>query len=101
MSLSKTRRPNVIFLSETRKNKEYVESLHNRLGIKNVFIVSVPPGKGRGVAVFWDDLYTLELNKYGDILLACTSANKMALSGKVPLSMVNQRRANSILCGIC
>ena len=33
--------------------------------MKNVFTVSVP-GKGGGLAVFWDDLYTLELNKYGD-----------------------------------
>lgn len=63
--LSKTHRPNVIFISETRKNKEYVESLRYRLGMNNVFTVSVQ-GKGGGVAVFWDDSYSVELNKYGE-----------------------------------
>ena len=62
--LSKTHQPNVIFLSETRKNKDYVEYLRFRLGMKNVFTVSAQ-GKGGGLAVFWDDLYTLELNKFG------------------------------------
>ena len=52
--LNKSYRPNVIFLSETRQNKEYVESLRYRLGMKNVFTVSVK-GKGGGLAVFWED----------------------------------------------
>jgi len=58
-------RPNVIFLSETRKNKEYVESLRYCLGMNNVFTVSMQ-GKGGELAVFWDDMYTLELNKFGE-----------------------------------
>ena len=65
MCLSKTHQPNVIFLSETRKNKEYVEYLRFRLGTKNMFTVSAQ-GKGGGLAVFWDDVYTLELNKFGE-----------------------------------
>lgn len=63
--LSKMHRPNVIFLSETRQNKKYVESLRYRLGLKYVYIVSVQ-GKGGGLAVFWDENYSLELNKFGD-----------------------------------
>ena len=63
--LSKTHQPNVIFLSETRKNKEYDEGLRYRLGMKNVVTFSAQ-GKGGGLAVFWDDAYNLELNKYGE-----------------------------------
>ena len=58
-------RPNVIFLSETRKNKDYVECLRYRMGMKNVFTVA-GHGKGGGLAVSWDELYNLELNKYGE-----------------------------------
>ena len=63
--LSKTHQPNVIFLSETRKNKDYVERLRYRLGMSNVFTYS-SPGKGGGLAVFWDDSYTIQPNKYGE-----------------------------------
>ena len=42
--LTKTHRPNVIFLSETRK-KKYVDFLRYRLGMNNVFTISCH-GKG-------------------------------------------------------
>ena len=45
--------------------QEYVECLRYRLGMKNMFTISVH-GKGGGLALFWDDLYTLELNKFGE-----------------------------------
>ena len=63
--LNKSYRPNIIFLSKTRQNKEYVESLRYRLGMKSVFTVSVK-GKGGGLAVFWDECFTMELNKFGE-----------------------------------
>ena len=65
MCLTKTHRPNVIFLSETRKNKEYVELLRYQLGTNNVFTVS-GHGKGGCLVVFWDGAYSCELDKYGE-----------------------------------
>ena len=90
MCLSKTHQPNVIFLSERRKNKEYVDYLRFRLGMKNVFNVSAQ-GKGGGLGVFWDDVYTLELNKF--VLL-------MAQSGGIPPYMGRLRQVKGMSCGI-
>ena len=95
MCLTKTHRPNVIFLSETRKNKEYVEGLRYRLGMKNVFSFSAK-GKGGGLAVFWDDSYNLELNKFGSISLICIFFLAMVQNGEALLSMEKPRQVKGM-----
>ena len=57
-----TNKPKLLFLSETRQKKEYVESLRWRLGLKNVLSFS-EKGKGGGLALFWDESITVELFK--------------------------------------
>ena len=49
--------------------------------MKSVFTVSVK-GKGGGLAVFWDECFTMELNKFGDHfidLYICKSGTKMEM----------------------
>ena len=59
--LSKAHRPDVIFFLKLEKIKIYVESLHYRLRMKNVFTDFV---QGKGEGLVWDGQYSLELNKY-------------------------------------
>jgi hypothetical protein len=49
-----THKPKLLFLSETRQKREYVESLRWRLGLKHVVTFS-EKGKGGGLALFWDE----------------------------------------------
>ena len=49
--LIRAHHPKVVFLSETRQNKSYVESLRWRLGLKHVVTFS-GKGKGGGLALF-------------------------------------------------
>jgi len=42
-----------------------VESLCARLGMNKGFTVSVP-GKGGGLALFWDESVDVELSKFGE-----------------------------------
>jgi hypothetical protein len=42
----------IVFLSETRQQKERVQNLKNRLGMNNCFIVD-GRGKGGGLVLFW------------------------------------------------
>jgi hypothetical protein len=49
--LVQTHSPSVVFLSETRQNKNVVESICRRLGFQNCLPVSVK-GKGGGLALF-------------------------------------------------
>jgi exonuclease III len=54
--------PKLLFLSETRQKKEYVEGLRWRLGLKNV-ITFCGEGKGGGLALFWDKSIDVKLFK--------------------------------------
>lgn len=54
--------PKLLFLSETRQNKNKVENLRWRLGLKNVVSFS-EEGKEGGVALFWDESVEVELFK--------------------------------------
>jgi hypothetical protein len=57
-----THKPKLLFLSETRQKKEYVEGLRWRLGLKHVVTFS-EEGKGGGLALFWDESICVELFK--------------------------------------
>jgi hypothetical protein len=56
--------PKLLFLSETRQNKDYVENLRWRLGLKHVVTFS-GKGKGGGLALFWDESIQMSLFKLG------------------------------------
>jgi AmiR/NasT family two-component response regulator len=46
-----THKPQLVFLSETKKRTDVVESLRWRLGLKHV-VTFYEEGKGRGLALF-------------------------------------------------
>jgi hypothetical protein len=46
--------PNIIFVSETRQQKDWVSNLRFRLGFRNSFVVD-GVGKGGELGLFWDD----------------------------------------------
>jgi hypothetical protein len=46
--------PNIVFISETRQQKERVSNLRFRLDFNNSFVVD-GVGKGARVVLFWDD----------------------------------------------
>ncbi|PNT74307.1 hypothetical protein BRADI_1g12314v3, partial [Brachypodium distachyon] len=52
--LVRTHCPNIVFLSETRQNKSYVESICRRLGFQNCLPFSIK-GKGGGLALYWNN----------------------------------------------
>lgn len=62
--LVQANRPKLLFLCETRQNKSVVENLRWRLGLKHV-VSFHEPGKGGGLALFWDESVEVELFKIG------------------------------------
>jgi hypothetical protein len=56
--------PCIIFLSETRQQSDRVRNIKTRLGMNNCFTVD-GQGKGRGLALYWNDLIKLEILSYG------------------------------------
>jgi hypothetical protein len=59
-----THRPKFVFLCETRRNNVIVERLRWVLGLKHC-VAHHEPGKGGGLALFWDESIEVELNKIG------------------------------------
>jgi hypothetical protein len=53
-----------VFLCETRRNNVIVERLRWILGLKHC-VAHHEPGKGGGLALFWDESIEVELNKIG------------------------------------
>jgi hypothetical protein len=54
---------NIVFISETRQQKERVSNLRFRLDFNNSFVVD-GVGKGAGVVLFWDDSIKIDLLSY-------------------------------------
>jgi exonuclease III len=48
----KEKKPNLVFLMETKLRQKQMESIRVKLGFKNVFVVDCI-GKGGGLALFW------------------------------------------------
>jgi exonuclease III len=69
--LVRLHKPKIVFLSETRKNKIYVENLHWRLGLKYVVTFN-EQGKGGGLALFWDESVDVRLFKIGNRVVDVT-----------------------------
>jgi hypothetical protein len=72
-----THKPKNLFISETRQNKEYVEGLRWRLGLKHV-ITFKDEGKGGGLALFWHESVHVDLFKMGARLFDVTIHNLSA-----------------------
>jgi hypothetical protein len=66
--------PKIVFLSETRQNKNFVEGLRWRLGLNHVVTFS-EKGKGGELALFWDESIHVELFKLGRRLIDVTVHN--------------------------
>jgi hypothetical protein len=56
--------PKVVFISETRQQRDCVSNLHHRIGLKDSFVVD-GQGKGGGLVLFWDDAIKLNALSYG------------------------------------
>jgi hypothetical protein len=56
--------PKVVFISETRQQRDRVSNLHHRIGLKDSFVVD-GQGKGGGLVLFWDDAIKLNALSYG------------------------------------
>jgi hypothetical protein len=56
--------PKIVFILETRQQRDRVDNLHYRIGLKNAFVVD-GQGKGCGLILFWDDKIKLQVLSYG------------------------------------
>jgi hypothetical protein len=55
--------PNVVFISEVRQQKFFMENIGWRIGFRNCYHVPVK-GKGGGLALYWDDSVTVDLASF-------------------------------------
>jgi hypothetical protein len=55
--------PNVVFISEVRQQKFFMENIGWRIGFRNCYPVPVK-GKGGGLALYWDDSVTVDLASF-------------------------------------
>jgi hypothetical protein len=56
--------PKIVFIYETRQQRERVGSLRFRIGLNKLFVVD-GQGKGGGVGLFWDDSISINILSYG------------------------------------
>jgi hypothetical protein len=56
--------PKIVFVLETRQQRDTVCNLHFIIGLKNVFVVD-GQGKGGGLGLFWDESIKLSVLSYG------------------------------------
>lgn len=62
--LVRTYSPKIVFISETRQQKDRVSNIRFRLGLNNSFVID-GVGKGGGLALFWDDSIKIDILSYG------------------------------------
>jgi hypothetical protein len=56
--------PKIVFISETRQQRDRVSNLRHKTDFKNAFVVD-GQGKGGGLGLFWDDEIKLQVLSYG------------------------------------
>jgi hypothetical protein len=56
--------PKIVFITETRQQKERVTNLCGRIGLKNALVVDVQ-GKGGGLVLYWDESIKINVLSYG------------------------------------
>lgn len=63
MDLLSKLKPNFVFVKEIQIAKQKVERVEVNIGYKGLFVVS-GTNNGRGIALFWDDQYTISFMTY-------------------------------------
>ena len=61
--LVKEKRPNFLFLMETKGNKIKMEVIWGQLGYARLFVVD-PVGKSSGLALLWREVEEIEIQNY-------------------------------------
>jgi exonuclease III len=61
--LVKEKRPNLVFLMETKLRKLKLESIRTKLAFENMFVVDCV-GKSGGLALFWEEGWEVEVQNY-------------------------------------
>ena len=64
----KEKRPNLVFLMETKLQALRVELLKSRLGFESVFVVDCV-GRNVGLGLFWNDGFEVEIQNYSRRLI--------------------------------
>jgi exonuclease III len=59
----KEKKPDILFLMETKCRKERMEGIRVKLGFQGLFVVE-PVGLSRGLALLWRDIHGLEIQNY-------------------------------------
>jgi hypothetical protein len=67
-TLSRVWSPNLVFLCETRQNKNKMRSLRNKLGLKG-FVGSSSVGLSGGLALFWHENVSVEIQSINEIVI--------------------------------
>lgn len=61
----KDKRPSILFLMETKLRSDKISFLRGKLDFDSVFVVDCV-GRSGGLALFWRDEVTLEIQKYSN-----------------------------------
>jgi hypothetical protein len=61
--MAKEKKPNLVFLMETKCQAPRVEFLKVKMGYANVFVVD-SVGQSGGLALFWDEEYRVDIQNY-------------------------------------
>jgi hypothetical protein len=59
----KKKKPNILFLMETKCRKDRMESIRVKLGFSGLFVVE-PLGRSGGLALLWQDVQNMEIQNY-------------------------------------
>ena len=89
-SLGMTQSPSLVFLCETRQNKNKLYRLRNRLGLSGFEGVS-SNGRSGGLALFWHESMYVDVQEANERLIdvyLCMSPNKPLW--RAPLFMANR-----------
>jgi hypothetical protein len=57
------KRPNLVFLMETKLHKKKMENVRTKIGLNNMFVVE-SIGKSGGLALFWEDECRVEIKNF-------------------------------------
>jgi exonuclease III len=61
--LVKTKKPNLVFLMETKSRNKRMETVRVRIGFANLFVVECI-GKSGGLALLWNDEINVEIQNF-------------------------------------
>jgi hypothetical protein len=59
----KDKRPNLVFLMETKLRKTKMENVRTKIGFNNMIVVECV-GKSEGLVLFWEDSLDIEVQNF-------------------------------------